>query len=170
MVAIEWNLDSYYKPYYYGHLCVWINGKPVGSFKEISTISISASYLRDFLGYSNSRFYAGSERMSRDELFNLLYWRFICDDNEDIIFEGSDSYLYMHKFRDVFWLDDIGEYSFRDKIGMVLIDEPVLKRQRLIWKEFVSGVLNEFFMPKKYFDIVAKEFLNEFNNQIAKVK
>lgn len=160
--GIEWSIDSYHPPYIIGYLCFWINNERVGDIDELATLSISVSYLRDFLKNEEVRVFQGSQGMSKDDLFYLLYGRF---------FGGSignnEEHLQMHKFAEAFWLDQVGEYSFRDKLWMVLVNEPGFNRQRIIWKDLITGNLKEFFLPEKCFDITALDFLDALNNQIA---
>jgi len=164
MLAIQWEFDSYHEPYYYGYFCLWINNCKVGNFEEISTLSIIKNYLTDFLKNEGSRIYIGSPEMSKDELFHRLYWGFF-----DGSFSSPTSFNQLGEFRDIYWLDEVGEYSFRDKIGMILVDEPELGRQRLIWRELKSGILNEFFLPGLFFDKTGREFLNAFNREIQQL-
>lgn len=162
--AIQWDLDSHHAPYYYGYFCFWINGGKVGDFDEISTLSIIKNYLIDFLKNEGRRIYNGSSKMSKDELFHRLYGRFF-----DGSFSSAASFYQLGEFREMYWLDEIGEYSFRDKTGMILVDEPALGRQRLIWKEFKSEVLNEFFLPALFFDKIGREFLDAFNEKMLMI-
>lgn len=157
--AIEWAIDSYHSPYYYGYFCFWINNRQVGNFDEISTLSIIASYLDDFLKKSGTRHYPGSHNMNKEALFHFLHEKFFDGSDKD-----SQTYLRMHEFSETFWLDEVGEYSFRDKISMIIIDESEDDRQRLIWKEFATDKLYESFIPGNYFDRIANQFLNDFKS------
>ena len=159
--AIEWSINCYIEPYYYGYLCFCINGKKVGYFDEITTISVSISYLKDFLP-QNARVYNDSHTFSKEELFYRIHDIFLAGTEDKIYFNKQELYAQLHKYRDVFWLDDVGEYSFMDKIGMILINEPLFKRQRLIWKDLRTNDISEFYIPEHYFDMVAREFIAEF--------
>lgn len=162
--GIEWSLSDCFDSYYYGHLCFWIGNNRVGNFEEVTTLSISASYLKDFLQNQSFRFYENSHNMNKEELFYLLYERFF---NGNSIRDGS--YLHLSKFRDLFWLDEVGEYSFRDKIGIVLINENSVNRQRLLWKGLDNGFINEFFIPTGYFDGVAFKFIDKLGMEMKKL-
>jgi hypothetical protein len=159
--AIEWSIDSYIDPYYYGHLCFCINDKKVGNFDEITTISISVNYLNDFLNQS-ARVYNDSHTLSKEELFYRIHDVFFDSSGSEKYLNKNELYTQLHEHRDVFWLDDVGEYSFMDKIGMILINEPLFKRQRLIWKDLRANDINESYIPDQYFDMIAGEFLKEF--------
>jgi len=151
--AIQWDEESWEGDNLYGYLCFWIGGKQVGNYAEISTLSICSSYLQDFLQRKQERQLEGSCAKQKEELFELLYKRFFRSD------PAEDSCPSMGEIREIFWLDEIGEYSFRDKLGMILIDEPDCNRQRLIWEWFDNpDVLKEFHIPMNYFDEVAEKF------------
>ncbi|MCK7556237.1 immunity 42 family protein [Chitinophaga sedimenti] len=159
--ALQWDVDSYHAPYLYGYFCFWVNNNKVGNLDEISTLTIVSSYLSDFLKNKNNRLYEGSELMAKEDLFHLLYLGFF-----DGSFKGIELYYRMSEYSNMFWLDEIGEYSFRDKIGMILIDEPVKQRQRMIWIEFGNNVVNEFFIPANYFDDVGSQFLDKIDSML----
>lgn len=127
LFAIQWKPDVLVNDYYYGYLCFWIGGLKVGNFSELSTLSISISYLRDFLSYKSDRFLANSFQLNDSDLFKFLYDRFFSGESMN-----DCTYLLMSKFRETYWLDEVGEYSFRDKVGMVIIDEVELNRQRVM--------------------------------------
>ncbi|HVG15139.1 MAG TPA: Imm42 family immunity protein [Chitinophagaceae bacterium] len=152
--AIEWALEKFIHPYYYGYLCFWINGSKVGNLEEISTLSICANYLKDFLENKKLRNYEGSSKMSKETLFYQIHGIFFDGSHKD-----SDAYSLQGSFSDIYWLDEVGEYSFRDKISMILVNEFELERERLIWKELDNGRISEYFLPLRYFETVAVKFL-----------
>jgi hypothetical protein len=75
--------------------------------------------------------------------------------------------LELGDIREIFWLDEVGEYSFRDKIGMILIDEPELKRQRFIWQMLDNDSIFEYFIPLDHFEVVANEFVKTVDKEAA---
>ncbi len=156
--AIQWEFDSYHAPYCYGYFCFWINGERVGNYEEISTLSIIASFLSDFINCEKGHRYHGSTTMTKEELFHLVYFGFF-----DGSFTSTTSHYKMHELSAKHWLDEVGEYSFRDKIGMILIDEPELVRERIIWSELNNGIVKEFFIPEGCFEKVGLDFLDGFS-------
>jgi len=158
--AIEFHLTEKLDDYWYGNLCFWIGGSRVGNFNEISTITISVSFLKDFLIQKPHRHFDNSSSLSKEELFYQLYQRFF---NSNSV--KHQSTLSMGEFREIFWLDEVGEYSFRDKIGMILIDEPELKRQRFIWQMLDNDFIFEYFIPLDHFEVVANEFIKTVDKE-----
>ena len=73
--------------------------------------------------------------------------------------------------RDIFHMDGIGQYSFLDKIGIILVDEEEKNRQRLIWREFLAdtSLLYEEFFPSGYVDNVLIELLDAFGRPIKTI-
>lgn len=138
--------------YILGSLCFWINNEKVGNFETITTISIAVSYLEDFLKSSSRRFFQDSFIMDKEKLFFILY---------DQAFSGESvsSYSEMSFFKSVFWMDEIGEDSLRDKIGMIMINEKEVDRERIIWKNLKSQELKEAFLPSGYFEKISNDFL-----------
>jgi hypothetical protein len=159
LFAIQWEIESKEGNYLYGKLCFWAEGIQIGDFEEMTTVSISASYLRDFLANKGMREFSGSDFMNSENLYYCLYQKYF---SGVTIKDGTFSEL--SKIRDVFWLDDVGEYSFRDKIGIILVDEKKLNRQRLVWERFKDGIIQQAIFPIGYFDKIAMEFLEEFES------
>jgi len=67
----------------------------------------------------------------------------------------------------LFWLDEIGEDAFRDKLGIILINEPEKSRQRIIWKYYKGNTVFEEFIPFGKFDEVSLVFIKEFEAEIG---
>lgn len=163
--AFEWKLDSYDHRYYFGYLFFWINNIIVGRPGELVTMSIVTSYLSDFLKYSGRRIYDNSENLDSHTLFDNIY---------EVFYNGSlrsiTDYENVSSFRETFWLDQVGEYSLIDKVGLILVDEAKRQRQRLIWKVLDSKEIYEFFVPEMFFDSIASQFLKEVGYEIAGFK
>ncbi|MDR3715619.1 MAG: Imm42 family immunity protein [Puia sp.] len=156
--AFQYEISEKIDRYVYGHLAFWIGGKLIGDYIGYSTISISVSFLEDFLKQYPRRIYPGSEFKKSTELFFELYDIFF---DENVIIDPIRS-----QYTNIFWLNFVGEYSLLDQIGMILINEPNLKRQRLVWKYFVDSSIEEFFLPYDYFDKVANDFVEKANAQM----
>lgn len=156
--AFQYEISDHIGNHIYGHLAVWINKQLIGDYLGYSTLSISVSFLQDFLKEYPQRNYHNSEFKGHNQIFFELY---------DFFYEKksleNNNYL-LGKYREIFWLDEVGEYSFRDKLGMILVNEP--KRQRLIWKQFSTGTIQEYFLPFDYFDETAKLFLKDFKRSL----
>ena len=161
LFAIQWNIVEYIDSYCYGNFCFWIANQQVGNYNEISTLSIISSYLRDFLKNDTVRSIQGSQNLTKEKLFYLLYEQFFNGSSND-----KNKYGEMGRLRDIFWLDEVGEYCFRDKIGMILLNENTLARQRLIWQNLESHAIFEAFIPANSFDMVARTFLQALDEEI----
>lgn len=160
--AIEFHLTEKLDDYWYGNLCFWIGGRRVGNFNEISTITISVSFLKDFIIKKPYRQFDNSPALSKEYLFYQLYKKFFLSESIK-----DQSYLELGNIREIFWLDEVGEYSFRDKIGMILIDEPELKRQRFIWQMLDNDSIFEYFIPLDHFEVIANEFVKTVDKEAA---
>ncbi len=160
--AIEFHLTEKLDDYWYGNLCFWIGGSRVGNFNEISTITISVSFLKDFIIKKPYRQFDSSPALSKEYLFYQLYKKFFLSESIK-----DQSYLELGNIREIFWLDEVGEYSFRDKIGMILIDEPELKRQRFIWQMLDNDFIFEYFISLDHFEVVANEFIKTVDKEVG---
>lgn len=160
LFAYQWELVDHGKNDYWGNFCFWIGDVQVGIYEEFTTLSISLSYLKDFLKESGNRIYFRSEIIPKDELFYDVYEKYFDDD-----YKGNTSASYGY-FRDVFWLDKVGEDSIRDKIGLILLNEPIENRQRFIWKSYKTNQIEEAFIPTNYFEFVSRQFIEALSVEI----
>jgi len=169
--AIEFKIDSYVDKYVFGFIKFWINGIAVGDFEELVTISITVSYLEQFLQQGGVNVYKGSEKLNKDCLFYELHDVFIADITPPLNcrkFEQGYS-LNIGEFREKYWLDEIGEDSFRDKISCVILHEPILDRERIVWKDLKEELVFEGFIPKGMFVAVVKTFLENVNDNLQRL-
>jgi hypothetical protein len=155
VLAFAYEEVEYLNGYNYGHFALIIRNALIGKYHEISTLSICNSYLKEFLTFSPKRVFEGSEELNKEELFHEIYEKFYMTWN-------SANGRKLSEYRDIFWLDEVGEYSFRDNVGIILIDEPKVSRQRIIWKMFENDELFEDAIPINYFDTIALEYLGKF--------
>ena len=158
--AFEYTLLNKVDKYIFANLCFWIKGERIGDYEIECTISISLSFLEDFLEQYEHREYYKSYRLKKEVIFFELYDKFF--QNSIKGFQESN----MGKYQEYFWLDDVGDEAFRDKIGIILLNEPSVNRQRLIWKVFNTNTVNEAYIPMNYFDQHAKDFINHIRNDM----
>lgn len=152
--AFEYDLLNKEDNYVFANFCFWINGKRVGDYETETTISVSISYLNDFLKNYAYREYDESHQLQKEDIFFELYDQFF--QNASPIFNEDK----MGQFCEYYWLDEVGEQAFRDYIGIILINEPKVHRQRFLWKEFETGIVFEEFIPMNYFDLCSKDFIH----------
>jgi len=164
LFAYQWELIDHGKTDYWGNFCFWISGIEVGVYKELTTLSISLSSLKDFLKESEKRVYLRSERIPKDELFYDVYEKYFDED-----YKGNTAASYGY-FRDIFWMDKIGEDSLRDKFGVILLNESAENRQRFVWKYYKTNKIEEAFVPPGYFEFVSQQFVEVLSSEIESLK
>jgi hypothetical protein len=123
----------------YGHLCFYAQNVKIGVYKEWTSLVVVSNYLKDFLANYIFRFVEEDLYNQPNEIiFNVLYEQFYTD------IDVQNNHLYVNKYninsfakiRNNFHLDDVGEDSFRDKFGVILINSAKQEKQKLIWKNF----------------------------------
>lgn len=151
----------------YGHLCFYAHNINIGTYDEWTSLIVVRNYLKDFLQKRNYRFVDEDLYNEPSEMiFYSLYEQF---------FSGTQSKndKYINKYnvknfstvRDNFHLDDIGEDSFRDKFGIILLNSKKQKKQKLIWKNFKT---DELFCIQ-YEEFLVDDILNLFYNNLNNV-
>jgi hypothetical protein len=75
--AYQWEIADYEGDCYWGNFCFWIGGKQIGSYSLMTTLSITIYNLVDFLAMRKYRTYAGSIEMTKEQIFERLYYGFI---------------------------------------------------------------------------------------------
>lgn len=128
-----------------GHFCFWISGTRLGDFDEQISLAGTTHWLRLFLSHAHERQLPFLEGASKEDVFAYIF-----DPHHDW---ELDSHL-----RNVFYLGEIGGEAFRDKYFLVLINGTFLS-QRMIWKDNLTSVLSETYLPAYTFDSVAERFL-----------
>lgn len=157
--AIEWAVNEVGEKNCIGNFCFWVGGQQVGEFENDSWLNPSIFYLKDFYQHKQLRTYDNSVTVSKEQLFFSLYEKFFTSEAKE-----SGEYLNMGMLRSIFWLDDIGDASFRDLVSIILIDEPSMNRQRIIWRELDKDQnLNEWFLPLNNFEIVSNQYLDSIS-------
>lgn len=150
--SVEWEVEEVIDNIIYGHLCFLIGGTRVGNYSEITTLTVVLSYLKDFLSKKGKRHCLDLPSMTDTFLFNEFYDRFFSSSKE-----RSDVFD-MGLFRDIYWFDEIAEYSFRDKVGMIVLEDPALNQVRLVWKYFKTGALASYTLSEVFFYSVLEQF------------
>jgi len=158
--AFQYNLIEKVDKYIFANFCFWVNGDKVGNYDIESAISISLSFLKDFLRNYEYRVYKNSTILNKEALFYELYEQFFQEKSTN---HGESK---MNKYREVFWLDDVGDESFRDRMGILLLNEHNTGRQRFVWKFFNNETVYEEFIPINYFDESAKVFIDVITQEI----
>lgn len=153
--AIEWVINDFDEKHCIGNLCFWVGGKELGEFENESWLDSSLFYLEDFFRHKHQRAYENSVTLSKEQLFFCLYGKFFSSEAKE-----SGEYLNMGIMRSIFWLDDIGDASFRDSVSVILVDEPLQNQQRVIWKTTEEDTLYEWFLPLNTFEQVSKQFMS----------
>ncbi|RFS21197.1 hypothetical protein DVR12_17845 [Chitinophaga silvatica] len=168
-IGIEYEIDHNFKDndrnFIYGNFRFIINGRKLGSFEELTTISIVVAYMREFIGQRKLYEYLGSENLTKECLFYELHDVFIAD---TIPPKGVRQFIELHRLnlgmiRNQFWLDEIGEDSFRDKISCIIVDEPYMERERLVWKDLRSNKVFEEFLSPGLFRRALIQFVETIN-------
>ena len=159
--AIEWEITTAYTEDCYGSFCLWIEGQQVGDLDYEVHLDASLYHYDQFLRHKDIRAYRNSSDLSREELFYQLYERFFGDKAKE-----TGDHLNLGIYRAIFWLEDIGDASIRDKWNIIIVDEPSQSRQRIIWRHLdVPKEKHEAFLPGDMFDDVAKQFCKQVSIQ-----
>jgi len=147
--------------------CFWCHEKQIGDFDITSSIQSCIYFTHEFLLYSKNRYLKGSSDIDKYRLFYELYDGMF---DETMIPDNLLSDMPFGYKRVVFHLDGIGQYSFLDKINIILVDEKDKSRQRLIWRDWsMPSVLHEEFLPLGCVDYILIEFINAFGRPIETV-
>ncbi len=162
--AIVWEITAAYTEDCYGSFCLWIEGQQVGDLSYEVHLDAALYSCDQCLRHKNIRTYRNSEDLSKDELFHQLYERFFGDKAKE-----TGDYLNLGIYRAIFWLEEIGDASTRDNWNIIVVDEPVLNRQRIIWRHLdAPDVKQEAFLPADLFDDVIKQFCEQISSQWEK--
>lgn len=155
--AVEWEVTAAYEKDCYGSFCFWINETQVGDLSCEVHLDASLYHYDQFLRHKNIRAYRKSPEFSKEELFYQLHERFFGDKAKEI-----GDYLNLGIYRAIFWAEEIGDASIRDKWNILVIDEPALQRQRIIWKRLdAPDQKYEAFLTSDVFDDVLKQFCEQ---------
>jgi len=76
--AFGYNIEEKAGKYVWGNFCLFINGRQVGYYNYSTTLSISISYLKDFISLGNVPYswIPHSASTTKEELFSMIYERF----------------------------------------------------------------------------------------------
>lgn len=114
--AVEAEFVELYGKRTYGRLRFWLNGVPVGDFDDTSDLATSARWGRTFLAASSRRTRAELGCMAADEVYELLYGRFVEPINTTAPKPWPGPWD-----RDPYVLDEVGESSLRDKFSVLVV-------------------------------------------------
>lgn len=114
--AVEAEFVEVYEKWTYGRLRFWLNGVPVGDFDDTSDLATSARWGRTFLAASTRRTRAELDWMASDEVYELLYGRFV-----EPIHTTAPKPWPGPWDREPYVLDEVGESALRDKFAVVVV-------------------------------------------------
>lgn len=114
--GIEAELGEVYGKWTYGRLRFWVGGVSIGDFDDTADLATSARWGRAFLAASPRRTRAELDGAPADELYELLYGRFVqpVDSESPRPWPGPWD-------REPYVLDEVGESSLRDKAAIVVV-------------------------------------------------
>ncbi len=157
--AIQWEVLRIGTNDWYGSFCVWIANQMIGKFHFELMLNVTLYHLGEFQKHKNIRSFRDSHLLSKEQLFYELYERFF---SEDALKTGD--HLNLGIYRAIFWLSEIGQESLIDDYTIILLDEPLANRQRLLWKSLLKEDLQEHSIPLNYFEEVASEYQTQVLN------
>lgn len=155
--CINYSIIGLEDGYLLGNLSFFFGGQEIGDYEMLCNLSVVSNYFRVFLELENykKRNLEHSHQMSKEEIYETLFDAYFNEAN----YRMNRELYNVSNVRDIFWLNEVGESSTLDKFGIVLLNELQCNRQRIVWKEFKSKTISEFFIPYGYFEEVSQEFL-----------
>jgi hypothetical protein len=135
----------------------WVAGKRLGVADEPFLAHTFRSHAHDFIGKSAFREIPGSQHIGAAGLFARLFDDFMITalPGETIVDamrrapprSGVPSYQAASRIRDIFYLDEILGPAVLDRENLVLVNEPSLRRQRLIRRDLDTMQFHEYMLP-----------------------
>lgn len=142
--GIEAELLEIHGKWTYGRLRFWVGGVEVGDFDNTSDLATSARWGRTFLAASSSRTRPDLDRMSPEDVYQLLYGRFI----REVRRVGAAPAASPAEIwdRDPYLLDDVGESAVRDHVAILVVRRGD-DQDRIIVRSFARRETSEVVLP-----------------------
>jgi hypothetical protein len=178
--SIEWQIVEKTGHWIIGHLCFWTFNQQIGDYDDRMLIDDAYFNMKNFLSHKADRHLAILDDKPKEEIYAYLYATVIPNHRtpnykemvERIAGQNITSIEHnwaLHNWlRDVFHLDYIGLTSF-EWLGIVLFDDYIRKRQRLIWFDRHTNILSEVELPENEFDVIGQKFVLQYESEIQPI-
>ncbi|WP_143326806.1 hypothetical protein [Vandammella animalimorsus] len=147
-----------------GNFCIKNKDVEIGNYRESVNLMELGEKLNEFSKNKNKRFIGFLDGDSSVGIFNAIYMQIFGSKNGGEIMELSSSLAC--RVREVFCLSECFSSNYFRRCPVILFNDGLIKKQRLICFNQEDGLLHEFLLEQDYFEDLVRDFLRSLHESL----
>lgn len=147
-----------------GNFCIKNKDMEIGNYRSSVNLMNLSARLNEFSEKKNKRFIGFLDGDSSVDIFNFIYAQTV-DSKNGLEQDGLSSHLAC-KMREIFYLSDCFSSSYFRKHHLILFNDKLIKKQRLICFRQEDEVLHDFLLEQDYFEELVMDFSRSLHESL----